>query len=188
MLVHLFPIVNFATVTCFFVKQISALFQELTQISTIQGVDHIFSSKTTFISKTFWLVVFFFLLGCGISWSNQMYNDWQNQQVLTTIKTTSYSIKNVQFPSVTFCTPGNMEFVTNATLFKMFYDFLGTEYGIKVDLSPMHVAETINLAVTMTLFCSFRQLKSIRMGAQCRSMFIVCRTTTETSTTSVLSI
>ncbi len=80
-----------------------------------------------------------------------MYNSWQKQQVLTNIQSTSYSIKNVKFPAVTFCTSGNMEVVTNASLFKMFYDFLGMEYGMKVDLSPMHVAETINLAVNINL-------------------------------------
>ena len=129
--------------------------QEFTQISTIQGVGYIFSSKTSSFSKLFWLIAFSFLLGCGITWSVQMYSDWQNQQVLTTINSTSYSIKNVKFPSVTFCTPGNMEIVTNASLFKMFNDFLGTEYGIKVDLSPMVVAETINLAVSMCLLLWF---------------------------------
>jgi hypothetical protein len=40
-----------------------------------------------------------------------------------------------------------MEININASLFKMFYDFLGMEYGIKLDLSPMFVAETINRAV-----------------------------------------
>ena len=86
-----------------------------------------------------------------------MYNDWQKQQVLTTIKAASSPIRNVEFPSVTFCVPGNMEININASLFKMFYDFLGTEYGIKVDLSPIVVAETINLAVNkhfyLLIFC-----------------------------------
>ena len=74
--------------------------------------------------------------------------NWQNNPILTTIKGTSAPIKNVKFPSVTFCSPGNMEIVTNASLFRMFYNFLGTDYGIKVDLSPLFVAETINLVVT----------------------------------------
>ena len=76
-----------------------------------------------------------------------MYNNWQDNPVQTAIEATSSSIKKVKFPAVTFCSPGNMEIIANASLFKMFYDFLGTEYGIKVDLSPMIVAETLNLMV-----------------------------------------
>jgi hypothetical protein len=120
---------------------------DFSQNSTIQCIGHILSDKATLFGKIFWMVAFSFLLGCGLSWSGQIYNGWQNQQVLTTIKATSSPIKNVEFPSVTFCVPGNMETNINASLFKMFYDFLGMEYGIKVDLSPMFVAETINRAV-----------------------------------------
>ena len=119
------------------------------EITTIQGIGHVFSSKSTFFGKCFWLVSFSFLLGCGIVWTDQMYNNWQNNPVLTTIKATSAPIRKVKFPSVTFCSPGNMEVVSNASLFQMFYDFLRTEYGIKVNLSPMLVAETINLAVSI---------------------------------------
>ena len=130
----------------------SDIFKDFAQISTIQGIGQVFSSKNTWFGKLFWLVAFLLLLACGIVWSDEMYNNWQSDQVLTTIQATTTPIRKVKFPSVTFCSPGNMELVANASLFQMFYEFLGMEFGIKVDLSPTVVAETINLAVIKILF------------------------------------
>ena len=120
----------------------------------------------------------------------QLYKDWQNQQVLTTISTTgfieknclsfprywlkwaflfcffwhiwlfkqylvqfiwinyfsktAYSVMNVDFPSVTFCSPGINEVITNATLIKMFYDFLQNKFNITTDHSPFEIANLLN--------------------------------------------
>jgi len=50
----------------------------------------------------------------------------------------------VDFPSVTFCSPGNNEVITNATLIKMFYDFLQNKYNITTNHSPLEIAKLLN--------------------------------------------
>ena len=65
-----------------------------------------FLFKQTIIGKIFWSLTVILLLALGIYWSVQSYNDWQSQQVLTTIKTTAYSVEQLEFPTVTFCSPG----------------------------------------------------------------------------------
>jgi hypothetical protein len=117
------------------------------EYSTIQGLGYIVYSKQTLLGKTFWIFAFLFMLSIGVFWSVQMFTDWRSNQVLTTIKTTARSVKDIDFPSVTFCSQGNNEIITNATLFKKFYDFLGKKYNITNNFSPLQIAEIVHLAV-----------------------------------------
>jgi hypothetical protein len=43
----------------------------------------------------------------GAYWTAAIYNNWQNQPVVTTATTTAYPITDVEFPSVTICAQGN---------------------------------------------------------------------------------
>jgi hypothetical protein len=74
--------------------------------------------------------------------------DWQDQQVFTKVQTCAHLLKDIEFPSVTFCNRGNNEIITNATLLKKFYDFLGTKYNYIAKLPVLALAEIINLSVS----------------------------------------
>ena len=87
------------------------------------------------------------MLSIGVLWSVQMYNDWQGNPVLTTIKTIAHAVKDIEFPSVTFCSQGKNEMITNATLFKMFYAFLKKKHNISNSFTPWEIAEIVHLAV-----------------------------------------
>ena len=117
------------------------------EYSTIQGLGYIAFSKQTHFGKIFWIVAVLSMLSIGGLLSVQLYNDWQNNQVLTTIKTIAHSVKDIEFPSVTFCSQGNNEIITNATLIKKFYDFLQKKYNIGIPSSPMEIAEIVHLSV-----------------------------------------
>ena len=45
----------------------------------------------------------------GIYWSISAYTDWQGSPVLTTVATTAFAIKNVEFPAITICAPGTVK-------------------------------------------------------------------------------
>ena len=72
-----------------------------------------------------------------------MYLDWRDNQVVTTIDTTAYLVKHIDFPSVTFCSYGHSQLIINATIIKMFQDFLSKTYGVKGTVSPLQLAELI---------------------------------------------
>jgi len=62
---------------------------------------------------------------------------------LKVYKITAFSVTNVEFPSVTFCSPGSIEILTNATLIRMFYDFLNKSFNIKTQHSALEIAELL---------------------------------------------
>ena len=122
-------------------------FKNFAESVTIQGVSYIFSTNTTFCGKIFWMASVLIMLSLGIYFSSLMYLDWQDQQVFTKIQTSARLLKDIEFPSVTFCNRGSNEIITNATLLKNFYDFLANKYNFKSDVSMLTIAEIINLSV-----------------------------------------
>jgi hypothetical protein len=54
----------------------------------------------------FWLAILVFNVVFSIYWSTAMYNDWQQNMILTTVATSALEIRNIDFPSVTFCLNG----------------------------------------------------------------------------------
>jgi hypothetical protein len=58
------------------------------------------------------------LLTLGIYWSVKAYKDWQDNLVLTTVKTTAYSIKNIDFPALTICGPGDYKNYVNVSKYR----------------------------------------------------------------------
>ena len=71
-------------------------------------------------------------------------------QVLTTISSTGMPIQEVEFPAITFCSPGSNDIRVVSFFLKLFYEYLRTHYGWKVDLSPLAIA-TIMSKVQWTL-------------------------------------
>ena len=122
-----------------FTKTIKII-QEYTEHSTIQGIDSIFASRQTRFSMIFWSVTVLSMLSLGINWSFKMYTDWNSYPVLTTITTTGQSVKVVEFPSVTICTPGNSKLVTTAKLLTQFKNYLTYDLQLPNNLDPLHLA------------------------------------------------
>ena len=87
------------------------------------------------------------MLSLGIYFSAVMYLDWQDQQVFTKIQTSAHLLKDIEFPSVTFCNRGNNEIITNATLIKRFYTYLSEKNYFNLSMPILTLAELINLSV-----------------------------------------
>ena len=60
----------------------------------------------------------------GSYWSIQAYLDWQANPVLTTVNTTAYPVKSIEFPAVTICGQGMNDDVITAGMFKQFFNYL----------------------------------------------------------------
>ena len=122
-------------------------FKHFAESVTIQGVSYIFSSNTTNCGKLFWMASVLMMLSLGLYFSAVMYLDWQDQQVFTKIQTSAHLLKDIEFPSVTFCNRGNNEIITNATLIKRFYSYLSQKYNFNLSIPILTLAELINLSV-----------------------------------------
>ena len=94
-------------------KEMYSTIKDYSEYSTIQGVIYIFQTNQTQIGKVFWSMVIIAMLALGTYWSVCAYQDWLNNPVMTTIKTSALSIKEINFPAVTICGQGmNADIVT----------------------------------------------------------------------------
>ena len=83
------------------------IIKDYSDYAAIQGLNYIFFANQTLFGRIFWIIVVTMMLCLGVYWSITAYLDWQDQLVLTTITTTAYSVKQIEFPAVTFCSPGD---------------------------------------------------------------------------------
>jgi len=95
-------------------KEMYNIIQDYSEYSTIQGVIYIFQRNQTQIGKVFWSLVIIAMLGLGTYWSVCAYQDWLDNPVMTTIKTSALPIKEINFPAVTICGQGmNDDIITS---------------------------------------------------------------------------
>ena len=126
-------------------KMFSEIFKEYAEISTIQGLAYIVKENQTLSGKVYWLLTVLFMLVLASYWTTGMYTDWQANLVLTTISSIGKSVKNIEFPSVTFCSQGKNEMITKSAFLHLFYGYLNSTYGIQVNFSSIEAVKLLNL-------------------------------------------
>jgi hypothetical protein len=112
--------------------------------ASVQGLIYLTFSYQTKYGKLFWIWIVLFMLALGIYWSKIFYNDWQGQQVLTTIATTAYPVHQIEFPAVTFCSPGVNVAVTDVPLMKQFFTYLADNYNISINTTAYAAVQLMN--------------------------------------------
>ena len=56
--------------------------------------------------------------------TNKTYVEWQASPTITTINTTAYPIKNIEFPAITICSQGASKDVMDNVLLQQFEEYL----------------------------------------------------------------
>ena len=83
------------------------------------------------------------------------YTDWQDNPTITTINTTAYPIKNVEFPAITICSQGAAKDVLDMVLLDQFEDYLNSkDIETKEDNANSNVTNEGNRNRTSALLSS----------------------------------
>ncbi len=120
-------------------KEIYKAIQDYSEYSTIQGVVHIFSTNQKTVGKIFWILTVVSLLILGTYWSISAYYSWQDDPVLTTVKTSAYPVTDIEFPAVTICGHGSNMDILTAGFFNLFFNYLKSK-KINLGVSPLKAA------------------------------------------------
>ena len=123
-------------------KEAYDIVKDYSEYSTIQGILYIFQPNQTTFGKIFWIAVVIFMIVLGTFWSVEAYNSWQENPVITTVGTTAFPIKKIEFPAVTICGQGNNEEILAAGFLKMFSDYLSKK-GVNLGISPIKGAKIL---------------------------------------------
>ena len=91
--------------------------------TTIQGIYYIFESRRG-IDQFLWFLVVVAALMFSIFQTSNLYKDWQNEPVITTLDTIAMSIEDIKFPAVTICPQGTITSALDAVLFKQLKEYI----------------------------------------------------------------
>ncbi len=94
--------------------------------------------QSTF-GRVFWFYVVLAMFILGGYWSATAYYQWQDNPVLTTVRTSAYPVSNIEFPAVTICGQGSNDATLSAGFLKTFFKFLKIN-GINLPVSPIRAA------------------------------------------------
>ena len=75
--------------------------------SSIHGVGYIFDQKLGTWERVLWLMVVIAFLILATHLTLDTWTQWQEEQVVTTLKNTAKPVAEVPFPAVTICGTGN---------------------------------------------------------------------------------
>ena len=95
-------------------------FKDYANRSTIHGIGYIFDGQLRFLDRVLWLVIVIGSMAFAIWMIISSYTTWQADQVITTLKTTTKSVKDLHFPAVTICADGLHMDLVEKVLFKDF--------------------------------------------------------------------
>ena len=104
--------------------------REYAASSSAHGIAYIFEQNRLGLERWFWVVV----VGVGIVFSicstAQTYQNWKANPTITTVESTSYPIKNIEYPAITICSQGTSKDIMNTIIMKQFEEYLQSR-GIK---------------------------------------------------------
>ena len=123
------------------------ILKEYTEYATIQGLVYLNLPNQTTFGKVIWALIVLLMLTLGMHWSILSYNNWQINQVLTTITTTAYPVKKIDFPAVTFCSPGTNKIISDSPLLKQYFNFLANKHGIVINATAYKASELTNTVI-----------------------------------------
>ena len=80
--------------------------EEYANRATVHGISYIFDRDLAKLDKALWLIIVLGALCLAVWMINTSYTSWQDNQVITTLKTTTKPITDLDFPAVTICAAG----------------------------------------------------------------------------------
>ena len=95
--------------------------------TTIHGIPYLLEGGRNPIERLFWLVVIGIGICIALYFSLEIYDDWQSNQVVTTVSTTGYDIANIEYPSITICAQGSVKEITGENV--TFHNFNGVNHN-----------------------------------------------------------
>ena len=94
--------------------------KEFSSHSTVHGIGYVFDKELGMFDRSLWLGIVTVCVCVAVGMISSSYTTWQENMVITTLKTTTKPVTELFFPSVTICADGrHMDLVEKA----LYYDF-----------------------------------------------------------------
>ena len=87
---------------------------EYSRGTTIHGIPYILEDGRQLFERVVWVVLVTFCALVSLSSTIEIYQNWDEDPITTTIGTTEYDIGNLEYPSITICAQGSVKEIIGA--------------------------------------------------------------------------
>ena len=97
--------------------------KQYSSTTTIHGISYLAGEDVSGLERVLWATVVLFAMAFTTYQVITLYNDWQDQPVITTLDTVSLPIEEIEFPAVTICPQGTRREIIDSVLFRQLKAF-----------------------------------------------------------------
>ena len=139
-------------------KRIVDTTKQYSSTTTIHGISYLAGDDVSGVERLLWTIVVLFAIVLTTFQVVTLYNDWQDQPVITTLDTAALPIEEIEFPAVTICPQGSRREIIDSVLFRQLKRYIQYKEGNVTNLTEEEMMEQVEAF----LICLANQLKSMR--------------------------
>ena len=118
--------------------------KEFCDATSIHGFAYIPHDRNSAIDRVFWSIVVLLALSFTAYQVIILYEEWQNEPVITTLETVAEPIENIDFPAVTICPQGSRQEIIDSVLFRQLREYIRGREGDSTTLTPDLMMEHVD--------------------------------------------
>ena len=105
-------------------KSIKGHLKKFSSVTTAHGVTYLAEDGLHILERIFWLIVVCTAIVLMTFQTLTLYQQWQDDPVVTTLDTVALPIQELDFPAITICPQGSMKSILEVVLFNQFERFI----------------------------------------------------------------
>ena len=117
---------------------------EFCEATSIHGFPYISHERNTGFDRAFWSIVVILALSFTAYQVIVLYQEWQNEPVITTLETVAQPIEEIDFPAVTICPQGSRQEIIDSVLFRQLREYIRSREGDSAVLTPDLMMEHVD--------------------------------------------
>jgi hypothetical protein len=107
--------------------------REYASNTTAHGFSYIAEEGRSVGGRIFWSIIVIMAVAFTTIQMTILYNDWQNDPVITTLDTVSLPIEQIKFPAITICPQGSVKTILDSVLFEQLKGYIKNKNITKGD-------------------------------------------------------
>ena len=119
--------------------------KQFAKATSIHGCSYIFHKRNSGVERIVWIIIVALALIFTTYQVVTLYQEWQDEPVITTLETVAEPIENIKFPAVTICPQGSRQEIIDAVLFRQLKSYIKQKKGdaetLTIDKMMEHVDE-----------------------------------------------
>ena len=105
-------------------KSMKEHLKKFSSVTTAHGIAYLAEDGRSILERIFWLIVVCIAIVLMTIQTLTLYQQWQDDPVVTTLDTVALPIQDLEFPAVTICPQGSMKSILEVVLFNQFERYI----------------------------------------------------------------